>query len=123
MKIQLRLKERTFYITFRSLFQVLQDSFLENMSFASFEEVCAPKADATKHLDCLSRTLCPELDHFVCFSSICCGRGNAGQSNYGYANSVMDRICEERRAAGLPGTSSLARRFGCDTTGYEAQQR
>ncbi|GFU21621.1 fatty acid synthase [Nephila pilipes] len=70
----------------------------------AYEEVCAPKADATLHLDELSRKLCPHLDHFVCFSSISCGRGNAGQSNYGFANSVMERICEERRSAGLHGT-------------------
>ncbi|GBM63971.1 Fatty acid synthase [Araneus ventricosus] len=34
---------------------------------------------------------------------VSCGRGNAGQSNYGYANSVMERICEERSKEGLPG--------------------
>ncbi|KAH7996046.1 hypothetical protein HPB51_026423 [Rhipicephalus microplus] len=44
-----------------------------------------------------------ELDHFVVFSSTSCGRGNAGQTNYGYANSVMERICECRVADGLPG--------------------
>jgi fatty acid synthase len=29
------------------------------------------------------------------------GRGNGGQSNYGFANSAMERICERRRADGL----------------------
>lgn len=37
------------------------------------------------------------------FSSVSCGRGNAGQSNYGMSNSVMERICEKRRSDGLPG--------------------
>ncbi|GFU25462.1 fatty acid synthase [Nephila pilipes] len=55
------------------------------------------------NLDALSRDLCPHLQRFVCFSSISCGRGNAGQSNYGYANSVMERICEQRTREGLPG--------------------
>ncbi len=32
-----------------------------------------------------------------------CGRGNAGQTNYGYANSVLERICELRRKDGLHG--------------------
>lgn len=32
-----------------------------------------------------------------------CGRGNAGQTNYGFANSVMERVCEKRRREGLPG--------------------
>lgn len=31
-----------------------------------------------------------------------CGRGNAGQTNYGMANSEMERICERRRREGLP---------------------
>ncbi|CAF5042184.1 unnamed protein product, partial [Rotaria magnacalcarata] len=31
------------------------------------------------------------------------GRGNAGQTNYGYANSTMERICEQRQKDGLPG--------------------
>lgn len=39
----------------------------------------------------------------MAFSSVSCGRGNAGQSNYGYANSVMERVCEKRRHDGLPG--------------------
>lgn len=29
--------------------------------------------------------------------------GNAGQANYGLANSAMERICESRQSAGLPG--------------------
>lgn len=58
----------------------------------------------TKNLDIASRTLCPTLDYFVAFSSVSCGRGNAGQSNYGFANSTMERICEMRQSVGLPGT-------------------
>ena len=40
--------------------------------------------------------------YFVVFSSVSCGLGNAGQSNYGMANSVMERICENRKREGLP---------------------
>jgi fatty acid synthase len=36
------------------------------------------------------------------FSSVTAGRGNAGQTNYGWANSAMERIVERRRADGLP---------------------
>jgi len=61
-----------------------------------------PKAKTTALLDTVSRKLCPQLEHFVVFSSVSCGRGNAGQTNYGLSNSVMERICEERRAEGLP---------------------
>lgn len=39
---------------------------------------------------------------FVAFSSVSCGRGNAGQTNYGMSNSVMERICEDRKSVGLP---------------------
>jgi fatty acid synthase, animal type len=38
----------------------------------------------------------------VVFSSVSCGRGNAGQTNYGFSNSIMERICEWRRKLGLP---------------------
>ena len=47
--------------------------------------------------------MCPQLRHFVVFSSVSCGRGNAGQTNYGMANSVMERICEARVREGFPG--------------------
>ncbi|KAL1471047.1 hypothetical protein MTO96_040149 [Rhipicephalus appendiculatus] len=63
----------------------------------------SPKFWATQRLDEASRALCPELDHFVVFSSLVCGRGKVGQTNYGYANSVMERVCERRVADGLPG--------------------
>ncbi|KAH6942266.1 hypothetical protein HPB50_002653 [Hyalomma asiaticum] len=82
---------------------VLRDALIENQTPESYEAVCKPKVDGTLRLDELSRKMCPQLDHFVVFSSVSCGRGNAGQTNYGYANSVMERICERRVAAGLPG--------------------
>lgn len=52
--------------------------------------------------DEFSRKLAPQLKYFVVFSSVSCGRGNAGQSNYGLANSVMERIVEKRHRDGLP---------------------
>lgn len=52
--------------------------------------------------DEFSRKLAPQLKHFVIFSSVSCGRGNAGQTNYGMANSVMERIIERRHRDGLP---------------------
>lgn len=81
---------------------ILKDSIFENQDAGKFAECMAPKAVATKHLDELSRRLCPELQYFVVFSSVSCGRGNAGQSNYGMANSVMERIIERRHQLGLP---------------------
>lgn len=82
---------------------VLKNSICKNQTPESFEESFKAKARSTKTLDELSRKLCPQLRHFIVFSSVSCGRGNAGQTNYGMANSVMERICERRVADGLPG--------------------
>ncbi|KAG8446408.1 hypothetical protein GDO86_014021 [Hymenochirus boettgeri] len=86
-----------------NLAMVLKDAMIENLSTKLFQEVNKPKYDGTLHLDRVSREKCPELDHFVVFSSVSCGRGNAGQSNYGFANSTMERICERRCKDRLPG--------------------
>lgn len=85
-----------------NLAAVLRDSIFENQSIEKFKESLAPKANATQYLNELSRVLCPRLEHFVVFSSTSCGRGNAGQSNYGMANSIMERIIEQRQRDGLP---------------------
>ncbi|KAL2719273.1 fatty acid synthase-like [Vespula squamosa] len=81
----------------------LKDCICSNQTMESFEESFKGKAWATKRLDEVTRKLCPDLRHFVVFSSVSCGRGNAGQTNYGMANSVMERICEKRVKEGLPG--------------------
>lgn len=81
---------------------LLRDSIFENQDPIKFEECMAPKAYATKHLDELSQQFCPNLEYFVIFSSVSCGRGNAGQTNYGMANSIMERIMEQRKKLGLP---------------------
>ncbi|CAL1284482.1 unnamed protein product [Larinioides sclopetarius] len=82
---------------------ILKDGYLDVQTPEDFQLVCGPKSEATKTLDELTRKLCPDIDYFVCFSSIVAGRGNAGQTNYAFANSVMERICEERRKDGLHG--------------------
>ncbi|CAG9818816.1 unnamed protein product [Phaedon cochleariae] len=86
-----------------NLAAVLRDAMMENQSEADFKTVCKPKVDGSKMLDTASRLVTPHLDYFVNFSSVSCGRGNAGQSNYGLANSAMERIVESRQAVGLPG--------------------
>ncbi|KAM9716550.1 fatty acid synthase [Menidia menidia] len=85
------------------LAMVLKDGMLENLTPDLFSDVCKPKYHGTINLDKVTRKMCPELSYFVAFSSVSCGRGNAGQSNYGYANSAMERVCEKRRYDGLPG--------------------
>lgn len=86
-----------------NLAAVLRDAILQNQSAEMFQECLGPKANATRFLNELSRILCPRLEHFVVFSSASCGRGNAGQSNYGLANSIMERIIEQRVQDKLPG--------------------
>ncbi|XP_067015650.2 fatty acid synthase [Anabrus simplex] len=81
---------------------VLRDALLENQTEETFQESLRSKAIATRHLDALSRKLCPQLKQFVVFSSVSCGRGNAGQTNYGMSNSIMERVCEARARDGLP---------------------
>ncbi|XP_072311635.1 fatty acid synthase [Eucyclogobius newberryi] len=85
------------------LAMVLRDGMLENLTPQHFLEVNKPKYDGTLNLDRVTRKSCPELSYFVVFSSVSCGRGNAGQSNYGFANSAMERVCEKRQRDGLPG--------------------
>ncbi|KAL8163353.1 UNVERIFIED_CONTAM: hypothetical protein K2H54_018774 [Gekko kuhli] len=86
-----------------NLAMVLKDAMLENQTPELFQEVNKPKYTGTLNLDQVTRQKCPDLDYFVAFSSVSCGRGNAGQTNYGFANSTMERICEQRQHDGLPG--------------------
>ena len=86
----------------------MEDSLFENQTVEKFESVCGPKVNGVKNLDQLTRQTCKNsLDWFVVFSSIASGRGNAGQSNYGLANSTMERVCEQRVQDGLPGKEHI----------------
>ncbi|XP_067207655.1 fatty acid synthase-like isoform X2 [Linepithema humile] len=82
---------------------VLKDCILKNQTMETFTESFMSKAWTTQTLDKASREICLKLRHFVVFSSVSCGRGNAGQTNYGMANSIMERVCEKRAEEGLPG--------------------
>ncbi|XP_072167778.1 fatty acid synthase-like [Diadema setosum] len=87
-----------------NLAMVLRDALFEDQTVLNFQQCCRPKVDGTLNLDVVTRSRCgPELEWFVMFSSVSCGRGNAGQTNYGFANSSMERICERRREDRLPG--------------------
>lgn len=85
------------------LAMVLSDGLFDNQTLKSFQNVLNPKSTVFTHLDKITRARCPHTDYFVAFSSVSCGLGNPGQTNYGYANSVMERICERRRKDGLHG--------------------
>ena len=92
-----------------NLGMVIKDAMFADQTQEMFQTVCDVKVKGTFNLDKVTRSNCPNLDHFVCFSSMVSAIGNGGQSNYGYANSFMDMLCARRRAEGLPG---LAIGFG-----------
>ncbi|KAK8774422.1 hypothetical protein V5799_011045 [Amblyomma americanum] len=102
---------------------VHHDAPIENQTAETFETACKSKVAVTQRLDVLSREACSELDHFVVFSSVASGRGSAGRTNCGYANSAVERICERRVADGLPGHLGLPERHGKirDLSRFDAQ--
>lgn len=94
---------------------MLRDGLFENQTIENFRAVSEPKVQGTMNLDTVTREMClSSLDWFVVFSSVSCGRGNAGQANYGFANSVMERLCEKRVADNLPGKMIIIS-FACST--------
>jgi fatty acid synthase len=82
---------------------VARDGLFENLTPEMFEDVLTPKAHIAQNLHEISMKLCPDLRHFVVFSSVSCSQGNPGQCNYGLSNSIMERIVEKRKLIGLPG--------------------
>ncbi len=83
----------------------LDDAYLLHKSWEEFTEVVRPKALGARLLDRLTAE--DPLDFFVCFSSIAAAFGNAGQSDYAYANAHLDAFAERRRAQVADGS-----RFG-----------
>ncbi|HET9380569.1 MAG TPA: KR domain-containing protein [Streptomyces sp.] len=65
--------------------------------------VFAPKVDAVRHLDELTRGL--PLTAFVVYSSASSVFLGAGSGGYAAANAFLDGLMARRRAAGLPGLS------------------
>ena len=88
---------------------ILNDNLIENMSYEQFCETIDCKYKVFDNLDKLSRKLDYNLDYFVVFSSVTSGKGNTGQTNYAFGNSLCERICEQRRRDGLHG---LAIQYG-----------
>ncbi|MEU9143436.1 SDR family NAD(P)-dependent oxidoreductase [Streptomyces sp. NPDC048349] len=82
---------------------VLDDGVIAAQTPERLAKVFAPKVDAVRHLDELTRGL--DLDAFIVFSSASGVFGSAGQGNYGAANAFLDGLMAVRRAAGLPGQS------------------
>ncbi|HWA54139.1 MAG TPA: type I polyketide synthase [Solirubrobacterales bacterium] len=82
---------------------LLESATVANASAEQLARVFAPKVEAARHLDELTREL--DLTHFVCFSSIAGIFGGAGQCAYAAANRYLDALAQGRRAEGLAATS------------------
>uniref|UniRef100_A0AC35TUX3 Carrier domain-containing protein n=1 Tax=Rhabditophanes sp. KR3021 TaxID=114890 RepID=A0AC35TUX3_9BILA len=87
------------------LAMVLRDCLFENQNVQNFVDAAEAKYHGTIFLDNATRKLADKeaLRWFVVFSSITSGRGNAGQTNYGWSNSTMERMIDQRREDGYPG--------------------
>ena len=72
-----------------NLAMVLKDKMLQDQTVNYFQIVCRPKINITLNMDRLTRK--KKLDYFVIFSSLASVRGNAGQSNYGFANCAVEK--------------------------------
>ena len=79
---------------------VLSDGLVRNQTPARFRAVMAPKAMAAVLLDHLCSELRIDLSLMVLFSSVTSLTGNAGQTSYGAANSVLDSLAESRNRRG-----------------------
>jgi len=84
---------------------VLHDSLFFNMGAAQWDSVNQVKAEGVRNLDRALRDTNQNKSLFVGFSSVAALFGNAGQTNYAHANSVIDSVMNQRSQDGLPGLS------------------
>ncbi|MEU4246184.1 type I polyketide synthase [Amycolatopsis sp. NPDC026612] len=82
---------------------VLDAGVIETLDRDRLATVFAPKVDALRHLDELTRER--DLDAFVVYSSVSAVFMGAGSGSYAAANAFLDGLMANRRAAGLPGLS------------------
>ncbi|KAI1424281.1 hypothetical protein F5Y12DRAFT_753061 [Xylaria sp. FL1777] len=84
---------------------VLKDGMFEQMTHQSFVDCVKPKARGALSLHRALQSAGIDPDFFVMTSSISALLGNTGQANYSAANSALDSLARQRRAAGLAATS------------------
>ncbi|EFN64609.1 Fatty acid synthase [Camponotus floridanus] len=83
---------------------VLKDNIFMNQSPQTFEDYFMSKTWTAKRMDELSRTICPQLRHFVVFSSGSCGRKKEEWSAIDDVGSVAD-MQEDDKELVIGGTS------------------
>ncbi|SOD63843.1 Acyl transferase domain-containing protein [Streptomyces zhaozhouensis] len=81
-----------------------RDAFLRTKTLEDATAVCAPKIDGARNLDEATRD--QKLDFFLMFSSIAAAFGNAGQTDYAFANGVLDHFAARRAALAASGERS-----------------
>ncbi|KAF7287912.1 hypothetical protein GWI33_000259 [Rhynchophorus ferrugineus] len=79
----------------------ISNNFFQDLTPDDFLHVVSPKLHVCQNLDQLSRKMCPELDHFVVFSAAAV-LGSQIVSNFGFANSSVEMLCQGREKLGLP---------------------
>ncbi|XMA10253.1 hypothetical protein WAI453_003044 [Rhynchosporium graminicola] len=84
---------------------VLQDSLFKHMDVEMMHMVLEPKVTGVRLLHERLADICPPLDFFVMFSSFHMVCGNYGQSAYSAANAYKHGIVQQRRKAGLAGST------------------
>ncbi|CAD7955255.1 unnamed protein product [Amoebophrya sp. A120] len=90
---------------FFNLGMVLADGLFHKMEGNQWATPILAKGIITENFSEVAQKLNLEFDHFVCFSSVSAGLGNAGQTNYGFANAELDHLIRMRNQNGLSGLS------------------
>lgn len=73
---------------------VVKDGLIAAKKRSHIDQVVAPKVFGTLYLDAATKDL--NLDFFALFSSLAAVMGNAGQSDYAFANAFMDDFASMR---------------------------
>ena len=79
---------------------VLNDTVYENMTQEKWDSTVDIKVTGLNNLDQLTRN--KNIQTFMAFSSVSSLHGNAGQTNYAWANNITEEICRERHNLNLP---------------------
>ncbi len=82
---------------------VLADGLIQQLDWADFERVLAPKVSGAWNLHRLTQDC--NLDFFVLFSSAAALLGSPGQANHAAANAFLDGLACYRHQQGLPALS------------------
>lgn len=75
---------------------VLRDGLFSNLTIDDWEISMKAKVTISENFDKVLSSV-NSLRHFVTWSSVSAGHGNAGQTNYGYANSSLDTLARKER--------------------------